>query len=205
MEINLYARKGIDVGDWVESICLKGYFKVYKIERCYRDGKDIGNILLLKKAFTPAMKFSFATEKCHTVWCEKAGENKVCEIQGLLQENLAKKKKFDELPPLFPCIRDLYFLDIEKEQIESYRQKLKALPRYFTKEQFDRFVVKFGMKNTMKTESPDPKNAVTLSICTEEWMVDSKKNMLFCDAQIGNAWGTLAKLDVEKWSDFRRE
>ena len=57
--------KGIKVGDWVESAYVKDYIKILDIKRGYRDGKDIGNILLLKKAFTSRMKFSFATEKCH--------------------------------------------------------------------------------------------------------------------------------------------
>lgn len=191
--------KGIKAGDWVESAYVKGYFKVSDIKRGYRDGKDIGCILLLKKAFTPAMKFSFATEKCHVAWCQKSAESKVCEIERLLNENPAKKKKFDELPPLFPCIQNLYFLDIEKEQLESFREKLKGLPRYFTKEQFDIFVQQAGLKKYLKSDSPDPKNAITFSIYTQEWIVDSNKNMLFCNPQIGNVWGMLAKLDVEKW------
>lgn len=41
--------KGIKVGDWVESAYVKDYFKILDIKRGYRDGKDIGNILLLKK------------------------------------------------------------------------------------------------------------------------------------------------------------
>ena len=58
------------------------------------------------------------------------------------------------------------------------------------------------MENHIRSDSPDPKNAVTISIYTQEWMVDANKNMLFCDPRIGNVWGTLAKLDAEKWSDF---
>lgn len=203
MEIDVYDLKGIKVGDWVESVYLKGYFKVYQIKPCYRDGKDVGYVLLLKKAVTPKMKFSFATEKCHVAWCKTLDESKIREIELLLDENPTKKKKFDELPPLFPCIQNLYFLGIEKEQLESFRKKLKDLPRYFTKEQFDNFFKQAGLKKYIKSDSPDPKNAITFSICTQEWIVDSNKNMLFCNPQIGNVWGTLAKLDVEKWSDYK--
>lgn len=96
LEIDIHDLKGIKVGDWVESAYLKGYFKVCSIKHCYRDGKDVGYILLLKKAFTPKMKFSFTTEKCHVAWCEKLGDGKVCEIEQLLSENPEKKKKFDE-------------------------------------------------------------------------------------------------------------
>lgn len=194
--------KGIKVGDWVESVYVKGYFKVCDIKQSYRGGKDIGFILLLKKAFTPTMKFSFATEKCHIAWCEKLSEGKVSEIERLLNGNLTKKKKFDGMPSLFPCIQELFFLDIKKEQIESFREKLKGLQRYFTKEQFDGFVEQAGLKKYIKLDSLDPKNTITLSIYTQEWIVDSKKNMLFCNPQIGNSWGSLAKLDVEKWSDY---
>ena len=41
--------KGIKTGEWVESVYLKGYFKVYQIKHCYREGKNEGYLLLLKK------------------------------------------------------------------------------------------------------------------------------------------------------------
>ena len=132
--------KGIKTGDWVESVYLKGYFKVYQIKPCYREGKDEGCLLLLKKAFTSSMKFSFTTEKCHVAWCEKLTENKVRELERLLEENPSKKKKFEEMPPFFPCLQIFYFLNIPKDRIDSFREKLKELPRYFTKEHFDSFL-----------------------------------------------------------------
>lgn len=202
MEIDVQNLKGIQVGDWVESSCLKGYFQVWQIRHSYRDAKDIGSILLLKKAVTPTMKFSFTTEKCHVAWCEKLSESKVCEIEGMLTDNPAKRKKFDEMPPLFPCLQNLYFLEIEKQEISKIRERLQSLPRYFTKEQFDSFVRQEGLQKYIRAESKDPENAVTLSIFTQEWIVDRKHKMLFCNPQIGNAWGTLAKLDAEEWSDF---
>ncbi len=41
MEIDVQNLKGIQVGDWVESSCLKGYFQVWQIRHSYRDAKDI--------------------------------------------------------------------------------------------------------------------------------------------------------------------
>ena len=186
----------------MESACLKWYFKVYRIRRSYRDGKDIGYILLLKKAVTPTMKLSFSTEKCHVAWCENLSEDRAKEIERSLEEDPAKKKKFDELPPLFPCLQNLYFLDIGKEQTESLKEKLKSLPRYFTEERFDNFIRQEGLRKYVKASSPDPKNDVTLTIYTQEWLVDPNKNMLFCDPRIGNMWGKLAKLDDEKWGEI---
>lgn len=66
-------------------------------------------------------------------------------------------------------------MDIKKEQIESFREKLNDLPRYFTKEQFDGFVKQAEFTKYIKLDSPDPKNAILLSIYTQEWIVDSKK------------------------------
>ena len=39
-----------------------------------------------------------------------------------------------------------------------------------------------------------------LAVYTQEWMVDSCKQMLYCNPQIGNMWGKLAKLDAEEWN-----
>lgn len=202
LEIDVHDLKGIKIGDWVESVYLKGYFKVYQIEHSYRDGKDGGYLLLLNKAFTSSMKFSFSTEKCHVAWCEKLKENKVREIERLLEENPKKKKKFDELPPLFPCIQKLFFLDIEAEQIDAFREQLKGLPRYFTKEQFDSFIEQADLRKYIKSNSTEPKNAITLTIYTQEWIIDSKGKSLYCNPQVGNMWGKLAKLDAAEWSDF---
>lgn len=201
METDVYDLKGIRAGDWVESSYLKGYFRVFRIQPCYRDGKEGGYILLLKKVLTPAMKFSFTTEKCHVAWCKKLSESQALRIERLLEENPEKKKKFDGLPPLFPCIQNFYFLDIGKEQTESVKEKLKGLPRYFTREQFDDFVRQAGLRICSKAPD-DPKNAMMLAIYTQEWMVDSDKNMLFCNPQVGNLWGKLARLDAEEWSGF---
>lgn len=156
----------------------------------------------MKKAVTPTMKLSFSAEKCHVAWCEKLSEDRAQEIERSLEEDPAKKKKFDELPPLFPCLQNLYFLDIGKEQTESLKEKLKSLPRYFTEERFDNFIRQEGLRKYVKANSPDPKNAVTLTIYTQEWLVDPNKNMLFCDPRIGNMWGKLAKLDDEKWGEI---
>lgn len=88
MDIDVNETKGLKIGDWIESSYLKGYFKVYGIKRGYRDGKDTGNILLLKKAFTGAMKFSFSAEKCHVTWCEKLSKSKAGEIEKLLKQRI---------------------------------------------------------------------------------------------------------------------
>lgn len=156
--------------------------------------------MLLKKALSPQMKFSFSTEKCHVAWCEKLSESQVCEIERLLDENPTKKKKFEEMPPMFPCIQKMFFLDIEQEQIDEFKEKLNGLSRYFTEKQFDDFVKKEGLMKHIKTLSDDPKNAVTLTIYSQEWIVNSNRNMLFCNPQIGNMWGKLAKLDAEEWN-----
>lgn len=194
--------KGIKIGDWVESVYLKGYFKVYQIKHCYREGKNEGYLLLLKKAFMSSMKFSFTTEKCHVAWCEKLTENKVRELENLLEENPSKKKKFEEMPPLFPCLQIFYFLDISKDRIDEFREKLKELPRYFTKEHFESFLSQADWQPYIKSSSEDPKNEVMLAVYTQEWIVDSHNQMLYCNPQIGNLYGTLAKLDTEEWNDF---
>ena len=108
MEIDVQNLKGIQVGDWVESSCLKGYFQVWQIRHSYRDAKDIGFILLLKKAVTPTMKFSFTTEKCHVAWCEKLSESKVCEIERMLNDNPAKKN-LTKCRRFFPVFRICIF------------------------------------------------------------------------------------------------
>ena len=56
----------------------------------------------------------------------------------------------------------------------------------------------------MKENSDNPKNAVTLTIYTQKWLVDLNKNNLFCNPQIGSAWGTLARLDAKEWSGFSK-
>ena len=94
------------------------------------------------------------------------------------------------------------FMETGIFSVFSPRINRQGLPRYFTKEQFDSFVRQEELQKYIRAESKDPENAVTLSIFTQEWIVDRNHKMLFCNPQIGNVWGTIAKLDAEEWSDF---
>lgn len=202
MNIDLYNLKNINVGDWVESSYLKGYFRVEKIKTNYRNKEDKGYLLLLKKAFTPNMRFSFSMEKCHVAWCHKLSDSKVQEIEKIFEENSNKKLKFEKLLPLYPCIQEIMFLEIDIKQINYFNKKLLILPKYFTKKQFNDFLKQENIFDYVKETSSNPKSAITLTIYTQEWMIDRNGNVLYCNPQIGNMWGKLAKLDDEKYSDF---
>ena len=95
-----------------------------------------------------------------------------------------------------------WLLDIGAGQIDAFREQLKGLPRYFTREQFDSFIEQADLRKYIKSNSTDPKNAITLTIYTQEWIIDSKGKSLYCNPQVGNMWGKLAKLDAAEWSDF---
>ena len=79
------------------------------------------------------MKFSFSIEKCHAAWCQKLDNLKVEEILTVFKNNPVKKDKFEKLPLLIPCIQEMYFLDIDINQIDSLKKKLEYLPKFFKK------------------------------------------------------------------------
>ncbi|MDE6059407.1 MAG: hypothetical protein K2G44_05130 [Clostridia bacterium] len=202
MEIDVFDLKGIEVGNWIESEYFKGYFRVDYIKECYRERNPIGYQLFLRKGFTPKMKFMVDTKMCHVGWCKKVSEEKLLEIENFFAENPDKKQKFDNLPPLYPCYPHNYFLNITEEQVKEYEAKLKDLPKYFTINKFNKFVEQIGLRKFMRNNSKDPKNAIMLTICSEDWTVDSDKNRLYCNPHIGNAYGKLAMLNLEEYNEF---
>lgn len=192
----------ISAGDYVYSIYLKGYFKVYKIKPCFRDGSYEGNLLLLKKILTKSMKFSISTDKCHADLCAKVGASELAEIERLLDANPGKRKKIDSMPPLFPCLQEHYFLDMAPDDVVLAEEKIKHLPKYFSKRQFEDFLNKVGLSKHIKANPASPKDSYILSVYTQQWMVDGERNYLYCNPQIGKTWGKLAKLNVDEFDDF---
>lgn len=133
---------------------------------------------------------------------EKVSIDKIKEMEELFAASPSKKKKFDELAPVFPCLQEMMFLDIESSEIDFFRMKLERLPKYFTKDQFDKFIKEENIVDHIKTYVDKPKLGITLTIYSQEWMVDKNGNILYCNPQIGNTRGKLAELDDNKWCDF---
>lgn len=139
----------IKIGDWVTGY-FAGYWQVVDIKPNYVN-REISNLLfVIKKGFTPKMKFNVALQYCDVKWCKKVSEEKRKEISDYFEAHPNEKKKFDtyEKPIIGECMS--WRINLPDDKIEEYNALLKELPVNFTVRQFNRFVEKIGLRKFMK-------------------------------------------------------
>lgn len=137
----------IRVGDWVTQYSA-GYWKVLNIVPKYADedydyngrswkkGDRLGNWVILKKAFTPKMKFSNACEFVDEQWCAPVSPEVLEAIEAAFCENPKAKQRFDKAPDMPKPSVASGWMALSEEQANSFSELFKKLPDRFTVEQF---------------------------------------------------------------------
>ena len=129
-----YNEKEFNVGDWVTSEFLAGYWRVEKIimvrEELATDENFPGwrKILLLKKGFTDKFLPRNDVRTCHVYWCTPVSKDTAEKIQAYYRENPKALDKFNVYSGKEKGIYDFGILATEEEyiEIESFIRKLPA-------------------------------------------------------------------------------
>ena len=137
----------IKVGDWVTQYSA-GYWKVLNIipkfadedynynGHAWKKGDRLGDWVILKKGFTPKMKFSNACEFVDAQWCEPVSSEVIEAIEIAFCENSKAKQKFDNAPNMpKPSVASTW-MALSDEQVVSFSELFKELPERFTAKQF---------------------------------------------------------------------
>ena len=137
----------IKVGDWVTQYSA-GYWKVVRIFPKYADmdysyngtswkkGDRLGDWVILKKGFTPKMKFSNACDLVDAQWCVPVPNDILQSIEAAFAENPKAKEKFENAPNLPNPSVNSTWLALSEEQADSFSALLSNLPQRFSEEQF---------------------------------------------------------------------
>ncbi len=164
---------GIKIGDWV-TCYYAGYWQVVDIKRNLTNSHFSDTLAIVRKGFTPAMKFALSLKFCDIRWCKKIGESERVKIENYFQEDPAKKREFDGYDGPLCGIAKGWAVDCTAEEAEDFNEKLRALPRYFSLRKFNRLAEEIGLRRHLFSSS---KNArYLLTIVTYPWLADEQNN-----------------------------
>lgn len=181
----------LKIGDWVTQYAA-GYWQIVDIKPKYADedyegekiswkkGDRIGEWCIMKKVFTPKMKFRLEMGCSDSTWCKKITENTRTEIQSYFEKNPSDWERFLHTPiKMRPAVSNLW-LNMDEENAEKVENILKSLPVSFTREDlftiFDQENVSFGMGR--------PPAAYLLNLFFYLYEIDDKGEMHFRKAEL---------------------
>ena len=148
----------VKIGDWVTQY-QKGYWQVVDIKPRYADedyngetvqykkGDLLGSHVLMKKAFTPKMKFRLECNSCAEAWCKPVSP----EIQAQIDEYFAEHPKDYEKFCNFPYTPQMYvstsWVNLTAEEAERFEATIRMLPEAFTREEAMKLFEEKGLKH----------------------------------------------------------
>lgn len=180
----------IKIGDWVTQYSV-GFWQVVDIKPKYapetrndtfgkyKKGEQIGHWAVLKKGFTPKMKFRTDVECVDIWWCKPVCETEKSEIIRYFDENPKHKEKFDNLEiKLRPEITPLW-IELDSDSLKRLDALLSELPPKFT---FDEFYKMLSDNRLAECLRKPPANCCLRLMTYEPWDVDEHGDRLYSDA-----------------------
>ena len=134
----------IRVGSWVTGYSA-GYWQVSAIFPKYADrdyqtesfsckrGDRLRDWVILKKGFTPKLKFRLGSDYSDSYWIKPVGNEVLDKINLFFQENPQKYQQFLDYEVSIPPQRESVWINIPSEEIQKLKEFLKMLPNRFTK------------------------------------------------------------------------
>ncbi len=136
----------LKIGDWVKQYCA-GYWQIIDIKPKYAEedvdnenlkckkGDLIGSWALMKKGFTPKMKFRVDSDCCDARWCVPVSEAELGAINEYFATHPKDAEKFEKKPfEPRPAIATLW-LEIPEEKQTDMEAAIRELPESFTEKQ----------------------------------------------------------------------
>ena len=178
----------LKIGDWVKQY-RAGYWQIVDIKPKYAEedvnnenlkckkGDLIGSWALLKKGFTPKMKFRVDSDYCDAAWCKPVNEAELTAINEYFTSHPKDAEKFaaKTFEPR-PAISTLW-LELPKTEKARFEEVVASLPEKFTKKQFCEI---FEEKGLLKCVSkPSPSVNATLQMNHLLWELDENFDCIY--------------------------
>ena len=174
------------VGDWVTQYSA-GYWKVVAIydkyadeddwhtPPTYRKGDHISYWVVLKKGFTPKMKWSNACECVDGYWCAPVSPEEKAAIEQSFESEPAKAKKFEAAtseprPGIQNC-----WITLPKERIPQLEEELATLPPRFTGKQLQKV-----LDRVPELAVDVPPSTVLLNLLLHPYELDESLEFIYC-------------------------
>ena len=174
------------VGDWVTQYSA-GYWKVVAIydkyadeddwhtPPTYRKGDHISYWVVLKKGFTPKMKWSNACECVDGYWCAPVSPEEKAAIEQSFESEPAKAKRFEAATSEPRLGIQNCWITLPKERIPQLEEELATLPPRFTGKQLQEVLDRV----------PDlavdvPPSTVLLNLLLHPYELDESLEFIYC-------------------------
>ena len=148
----------LEIGNWVTQY-RNGFWQIVEIKPKYAEenytfedgssqkkGELIGSWILLKKGFTPKMKFRLDFDICDSLWCRKVSPDVSLSIEQYFKDNPDEYEKFSDAPYVDKPAVCTSWVNLTTEQATLFRDLLYDFPPLFTREYAMKVFEKHGLK-----------------------------------------------------------
>lgn len=181
----------IKVGDWVTQYS-KGFWQVVELKPKYADetlltevttqkkGDFLGYWALLKKGFTPKMKFRIDSDVCDYLWCKAVPDDVLRSINQYFEQHPGDHQRFCDSEFVDKPAVSSAWVDLSPDQAELFERAISELPPRFTNEYAMKLFGEYGL--TERFTDP-PANHVFYCWHTL-WDLDEDFNAVFKDPKL---------------------
>lgn len=176
----------IKKGDWVTQYS-RGFWVVMDIKPKYAEenynsngidhkkGDLIGSWVLMKKAFTPKMKFRVDSDVCDSAWCKPVSLEVLKLIHHYWEEHPEDYQKFVNTPFVDKPSVSTTWVELTPELVPVFERAIQELPAAFTYEDGMEVFRKYGL--TKHFSRPPSKYTF---VCEHTlWELDENFNPIF--------------------------
>ena len=154
----------LEVGAWVTQYSA-GYWQIVDLKPKYaeedragrRKGDLIGQWALLKKGFTPKMKFRLDCETVDAYWCKPINDEQKQAITQYFESHPEDHRRFEEQPFFERPTIATHWLNLTPEEVKRFQEALAFFPDKFTRAEGDSI---FRERNLISCFSIPPANYV---------------------------------------------
>ena len=181
------AHDALQVGDWVTQYA-SGFWQVERLLPKYADddyqgeatswkkGDLLGKWALLRKAFTPKMKFRLDFDVADARWCKPVSAETRAEIDAYFAAHPKEEAKFRSTPRQDrPTVLPVNLHPLTDDDAARLESALTALPERFTQAQF-RAAMDGQDLSRLVADVPQPGGSI-LYLLAHLYEVDSKGDM----------------------------
>ena len=179
------------VGDWVTQYS-KGYWKIIGVLPKYADmdydnepyhyrfGDQIGTWVLMKKGFTPKMKFRLDSDFCDGYWCKPVSSTEQDQIDEYFHSHPADLERFQRYEFVeHPMISSLW-MNLTDNQEKELNEVINSLPARFTMESFMNEIKRRNLGHIIC----NPPASHIMNLFSLPWELDEQKRLLYKDPMI---------------------
>ena len=173
-------------GDWVEGFSA-GFWIVVDVKpkfatedyASWKKGDRVGDWVLLKKGFTPKMKFRLSMDYSDSFWIKPVSESVLKQIDEYFEAHPSDYNKFHQYSGSYPSETKILWITYPNDQISSVNDRLVRLSSRFTLYEVESLLNGLGICLSKVKET----NSHMLVLRYYVWELNSQYDQLYYEAK----------------------